>query len=123
MGGKPGFPPQPYFKNPSYYPDDQRDKAKTPNPPPPAQKIDPLPGGRLPLVQRRSSPAPFDRSSGRHSPSNYRSAVPKRRRGIVEDVYTVRASGRYTFLFFKNVACILWTKCPNFVIKGFERLA
>uniref|UniRef100_A0A1I8BMP7 Btz domain-containing protein n=1 Tax=Meloidogyne hapla TaxID=6305 RepID=A0A1I8BMP7_MELHA len=96
MGGKPGFPPQPYFKNPSYYPDDSRDKAKPPNPPPVAQKIDPLPGGRLPLVQRRSSPAPFDRSSssGRHSPP-YRSTAPRRvARGIVEEVFTVRASGR-----------------------------
>ncbi|KAF7637192.1 hypothetical protein Mgra_00003365 [Meloidogyne graminicola] len=94
LGGKPGFPPQPYFKNPSYYPDTHRDKSKPPNPPPLAQKIDPLPGGRLPVVQRRSSPAPFDNgSSGRHSPS-YRSAAPKRRRGIVEDVFTVRASGR-----------------------------
>lgn len=120
MGGKPGFPPQPYFKNPSYYPtDDSRDNKtkKTPNPPPLAQKIEPLPGGRLPLVQRRSSPAPFDRSSssggggGRRSPGSggrrssrsptptyhHRSGAPPRRvaRGIVEEVFTVRASGRY----------------------------
>ncbi|CAK5088119.1 unnamed protein product [Meloidogyne enterolobii] len=116
MGGKPGFPPQPYFKNPSYYPtDDSRDNKtkKTPNPPPLAQKIEPLPGGRLPLVQRRSSPAPFDRSSssggGRRSPGSggrrssrsptptyHRSGAPPRRvaRGIVEEVFTVRASGR-----------------------------
>uniref|UniRef100_A0A915NDB9 Uncharacterized protein n=1 Tax=Meloidogyne javanica TaxID=6303 RepID=A0A915NDB9_MELJA len=117
MGGKPGFPPQPYFKNPSYYPtDDSRDNKtkKTPNLPPLAQKIEPLPGGRLPLVQRRSSPAPFDRSSssgggGRRSPGSggrrssrsptptyHRSGAPPRRvaRGIVEEVFTVRASGR-----------------------------
>lgn len=102
------FPLQPYFKNPSYYPQEQRgEKARAPAPPPPAQKIEPLPGGRLPLVQRRSSPPPYDRNTSRR-----RSPIPvptRRRRTIVEEVS--RVSGRYACC----TTCLYHPLPPNYL--------
>lgn len=109
------FPSQPYFKNPSFYPQEQRDKSK-PLPPPPAQKIQPLPGGRLPLVQRRTTPPPFERAAARSSPP----PQIRRRRTIVEE--TIRVTARRYYLinyllkqkssqicwFFNKMEKIMW---------------
>lgn len=82
-GRRRDYAPQPYFKNPSYYPRDKEHPPRATSPPPLVPRLEPLPGGRLPLVQRRSSPAPYE-SSAPHR----RSPAPplKKRRYIVEEI-------------------------------------
>ncbi|KAL3087278.1 hypothetical protein niasHT_020541 [Heterodera trifolii] len=98
FGGR--FAPQPYFKNPSYYPRDKElssSSARSVAVPVPLARVEPMPGGRLPLVQRRSSPPPPSLVQRRRGPSPQAPPPPlltKKRRYIVEEISHVPRRSR-----------------------------
>lgn len=112
-GGAP-FPTQPYFKNPSYYPREKQQSPRSRSPPPSlaSVRVDPLPGGRLPLVQRRVSPRPLASV-----------LTTKKRRYIVEEISHVPRRyvplipmGYFSILHLLNSSLPITTNTPKLLL-------